>query len=107
MMNAPHVWLITGTTSGIGLALAEYIAARGDKVIATGRCAEDRLGKRASNDLVPLDLDVTASLEDIRRQVDKAIGIFGHIDAVVSNAGWTSISSIEEAEYVYVPREDK
>lgn len=105
-MSTPNVWLITGTASGISSALVKYIAARRDKVIAIGRCAEERLDKKASNHIVPLDLDVTVSLEDIRRQVDKAIGIFGHIDAVVSNAGWTSASSIEEAEYVHVTRED-
>ncbi|KAK4159700.1 hypothetical protein QBC43DRAFT_361154 [Cladorrhinum sp. PSN259] len=34
---APLVWLVTGCTSGIGLALVNGIVARGDQVIATGR----------------------------------------------------------------------
>lgn len=34
---APLVWFITGTSSGLGLTLAQTVLARGDRVIATAR----------------------------------------------------------------------
>lgn len=97
---APHdlVWLITGTTSGIGAALVDAVAARGDKVIATGRKAEERLvGKTSSANVVAIDLDVSAPLSEIQAQVKKAIAVFGKIDVVVNNAAWVGLSCVEEA----------
>ncbi|KAJ0300508.1 hypothetical protein COL5a_006782 [Colletotrichum fioriniae] len=97
-MQEPNVWFITGTTSGIGAALVEQFAERGDKVIATGRNATARLADKKSDNIAPFDLDVTSPLADIKSQVQQAVKIFGHIDFVVSNAGYSLLSSIEEAE---------
>ena len=35
--SATKVWLITGTTRGLGRALAEAVLAAGHKLVATGR----------------------------------------------------------------------
>ncbi len=39
-MSKKKVWFITGTSTGLGRALAEEVLAKGDKVIATARKRE-------------------------------------------------------------------
>jgi NAD(P)-dependent dehydrogenase (short-subunit alcohol dehydrogenase family) len=95
---APIVFLVTGTTSGIGAALVDQIVARGDKVIAAGRKAEERLSGLKSDNVAPLDLDVSDSPAEIQTQVKKAWNIFGHIDVLMNNAGISSPKCAEEAE---------
>lgn len=99
---APLVWLITGCTSGIGLALVNGIAARGDNVIATGREAHSRLAHLKSDNVALLDLDVTAPLSEIQSTVAQAVTIFGRIDVLVNNAGKSRMSSLEEASEVFL-----
>ncbi|CAM1509577.1 Fc.00g033160.m01.CDS01 [Cosmosporella sp. VM-42] len=99
---APLVWLVTGATSGIGAALVEHIIARGDKVIATGRSVQSRLGHLQSDDLALLELDITASVADISAQMAKAWNIFGHIDILMNNAGMSAMRSAEEADDAFV-----
>lgn len=97
---APLVWLVTGATSGIGASLIEQIASRGDNVIASGRKVEERLAHLKEKGIALLELDITASLDDIKTQVKKAWDIFGRIDIVVNNAGMSAMKPAEEAESV-------
>ncbi len=83
---APLVWMITGTTSGIGAGLVDHIASRGDKVIASGRKAEQRLSHLKSDQVAVLDLGISAGRAAIEAQVKKAWEIFGHIDVLMNNA---------------------
>ncbi|KAI5465287.1 hypothetical protein BGZ63DRAFT_460084 [Mariannaea sp. PMI_226] len=99
---APLVWLVTGTTSGIGAALVQEITARGDKVIASGRKAEERLGHLKSDNIAILDLDICAGWSAVEEQVNKAWNIFGHIDILMNNAGASAMKSAEEAQDAYV-----
>ncbi|KAB5559599.1 hypothetical protein GE09DRAFT_61442 [Coniochaeta sp. 2T2.1] len=96
------VWLVTGTTSGIGAALVKHIVERGDKVIATGRKAEERLGHLKSDNLAVLELDICADRHHIEEQIKKAWEIFGHIDVLVNNAGASAMKSAEEADDTYI-----
>lgn len=95
---APIVWLVTGTTSGIGASLVKHIAERGDKVIATGRKAEERLGHLRSDNVAVLDLDISAGYSAIESQIQKAWGMFGNVDVLMNNAGASAMRSAEEAE---------
>jgi NADP-dependent 3-hydroxy acid dehydrogenase YdfG len=97
---APLVWLVTGTTSGIGACLIEEIVSRGDKVIATGRNAEQRLSHIQNANIAVLDLDISAGWMAIEAQVMKAWSVFGHIDVLMNNAGVSAMKSAEEAELV-------
>jgi len=95
------VWLVTGAASGLGLALTRSVLARGDKVIATGRTDSrfDDLLSDSSIDqtrLRALTLDVTASFDDIKRQVDIAISTWGRVDVLVNNAGICYLGATEE-----------
>ena len=80
--------LVTGATSGFGLAIARRFAALGDRVILTGRRA-DRLAAIA-DELGPRALGVLLDVRD-RAAVIEAINdlpdAFSAIDVLVNNAG--------------------
>lgn len=72
MSSVPHqgkkrqlVWLVTGTSSGIGAQLVHAILARGDRVIAAARNVDKARHLQAAGATV-LRLDVTDSAENIR-----------------------------------------
>jgi NAD(P)-dependent dehydrogenase (short-subunit alcohol dehydrogenase family) len=90
-------WLITGSSSGIGLALVEHLLERGDRVAATLRKPEvlkdlqARYGERLWT--AALDVNDTAA---IRRVIERAFSELGRIDVVVSNAGYALFGAAEE-----------
>lgn len=98
------VWLVTATTSGLGAALVQHLASRGERVIATGRKAEDRLTHLRSENVTVLDLDVTAPRAQIDAQIAKAWQVWGRIDVLYNNAGVSAPKSIEEARYAWSSR---
>lgn len=87
--------LITGATSGIGRDAAHHLAARGYRVIATGR-NERALAELAEAGLIALRLDVTdpESIEAVRREVD-AITDGAGLYALVNNAGYGLVGPLE------------
>ncbi|KAK3995273.1 3-oxoacyl-reductase [Cladorrhinum sp. PSN332] len=103
---APLVFLITGTTSGIGLALVQHVLTRGDKVIATGRNIHARLAdlkaQSPSDQLALLELDITASPSVLAEKAKEAWSIFGHVDILLNNAGMSAMCSAEEATEQFV-----
>jgi NADP-dependent 3-hydroxy acid dehydrogenase YdfG len=96
-MDDKKVWLITGTSSGFGRALAEAVLERGDKVVLTARKTEavEDLATRYENTALPVRLDVTNANER-RESVEVALGKFGRIDVLVNNAGQGSLGALEE-----------
>ncbi|VUC24585.1 unnamed protein product [Clonostachys rosea] len=99
---APPVWMVTGSTSGIGAALVNQIITRGDKVIASGRKTEERLGHLKSDNVALLDLDITAEWPEMKAKIEQAWETFGHIDVLVNNAGTSSLKSAEDADEAFV-----
>ncbi len=84
-----QVIVITGATSGIGLATARMASARGAKVIAAARSesALQDLAKEVGDDrLIPVTADV-ANEEDVRRIAQTAIDRHGGFDTWINNAG--------------------
>ncbi|GJE91339.1 NAD(P)-binding protein [Phanerochaete sordida] len=82
-----RVWVITGTNSGLGLAMALHALKCGDKVIATVRSADkfpDELREAGAHMLL---LDLYDTDENIKATAERAIEVYGHIDVLVNNAG--------------------
>lgn len=90
-------WFITGTSSGFGRIMTERLLERGDTVVATlrRRDALDALQARYSDRLHVVALDVTDT-QMVRQVVDQAFARLGHIDVVVSNAGYGLFGAVEE-----------
>jgi NAD(P)-dependent dehydrogenase (short-subunit alcohol dehydrogenase family) len=90
-----RVWMITGTSSGFGRAIAEAVVERGDRVVATARRVE-ALADLAEHERVHVvALDVT---DPVGREaaVGEAIERCGRIDVLVNNAGRTQVGAVEE-----------
>jgi NAD(P)-dependent dehydrogenase (short-subunit alcohol dehydrogenase family) len=92
--------LITGTSSGIGLATAVTLARRGHKVIATMRNLQGatELQKIISTEQLPItvaDLDVNDD-SSVERSIGRALAENGRIDVLVNNAGLGLGGSVEE-----------
>jgi NAD(P)-dependent dehydrogenase (short-subunit alcohol dehydrogenase family) len=85
---ANRVVLIMGASGGIGAALAELVAKRGDSVaiVARRKDALDHVAGRCGPDSLAIVGDVTQR-ESVRRAIDATIARFGHIDTLVNNAG--------------------
>jgi len=97
---APLVWLITGCSSGFGEIFVPSLLARGDKVIATGRNASERLAHLAGTDAKILDLDVTSSQDILNAKIQEAIKFYDGIDVLVNNAGYVEAGLAEDVRYV-------
>ncbi|QNS09342.1 oxidoreductase [Streptomyces xanthii] len=91
------VWFITGTSTGLGRALAQEVIADGDRLIATARDPRtlDDLVALAPDRVRALPLDVTNPTA-IRNAVDAALKEFGRIDVLVNNAGYALRGALEE-----------
>jgi NAD(P)-dependent dehydrogenase (short-subunit alcohol dehydrogenase family) len=88
--------LVTGCSSGIGLATARLLKEKGWQVIPTARKAADLEMLRAEGfDPVALDVTDSASIADAANAVLARFG--GQLGAIVSNAGFGLTSAIEDA----------
>jgi NAD(P)-dependent dehydrogenase (short-subunit alcohol dehydrogenase family) len=92
-----QVWLITGSSRGLGRAFAEAALAAGHQVAATARKSEDlaELKKAYGDRVLTLSLDVTSEAQT-RDAVQTAIRVFGKLDVLVNNAGYGNVSPIED-----------
>ncbi|GAA1560650.1 oxidoreductase [Actinomadura kijaniata] len=93
----PKVWFITGTSTGLGRALAEAVLDAGDRLVATARdeTTVADLADRAPDRVRALRLDVTDP-SAVQRAVEEAMAAFGRIDVLVNNAGYAMRGALEE-----------
>ncbi|EHJ53260.1 3-oxoacyl-[acyl-carrier-protein] reductase [Streptococcus macacae] len=84
---------ITGSTRGIGLAVAHRFAQAGANIILNGRSevSEDLLASFKDYDgkVLAISGDVS-QLDDAKRMVDEAAEKLGNIDILINNAGITN-----------------
>jgi len=90
-------WLITGCSSGLGQTLAQAVAARGDRLVATARAPEmlHGLAQQFPDTVRVCALDVTRP-ETAHAAVALAVEAFGGLDVLVNNAGHGLYGAIEE-----------
>jgi NAD(P)-dependent dehydrogenase (short-subunit alcohol dehydrogenase family) len=97
---AGKVVMVTGSTSGIGHAVAVRFAAAGARVVALGR-DQSALSEvkseieRAGADALTIATDVTDE-SDLRKALDQAIDRFAGLDVLVNAAGHISTGTIED-----------
>ncbi|KAI0642845.1 NAD(P)-binding protein [Trametes meyenii] len=96
-MSQPKVWLITGTSTGLGRALAELALEKGDTVVATLRKPPALAPLTAAyppSRLLALALDVTRP-DEVAAAFAQAVRAFGRVDIVVNNAGYGDLGEVE------------
>ncbi|MET9271270.1 oxidoreductase [Kribbella sp. NPDC003557] len=91
------IWLVTGSSRGLGRALTEAVLAAGDRVVGTARTPEqlDDLAAKYGDQFRAVALDVTDA-DAARAAVRTAVEEFGGLDVVANNAGYANSASIEE-----------
>jgi NAD(P)-dependent dehydrogenase (short-subunit alcohol dehydrogenase family) len=94
-----QTWFITGSSRGLGRALAQAALDAGDLVVATARRPEQLadLTERYGDRVLPLALDVTDA-DAVQAAVDAGAERFGRLDVVVNNAGYANIAPIETGD---------
>ena len=85
---------ITGASSGIGRATAEYFQERGWNVVATMRSPEKETRLNELDNVLVTRLDVQDSVS-IDAAVSEAIGAFGRVDVLLNNAGYGAYGILE------------
>lgn len=93
------VWLVTGSSRGLGRAVVDEVLKAGHQVVATARNVGtvqdfvDTYGKQ----VLPYPLDVTDP-QQAQDAVAAAVEHFGRLDVVVNNAGYANVAPIEEVD---------
>lgn len=98
-MSSTPIWLITGASAGLGLALARHVLSRGHRVIGTTRNpakAREVIAEIEAKGGKWVTLDTGSSDHDIATVVRNAETIFGRIDVVVNNAAYCVLGSTED-----------
>jgi NAD(P)-dependent dehydrogenase (short-subunit alcohol dehydrogenase family) len=92
-----QVWLIAGSSRGLGRAFAEAALGAGRQVAATARKVEDlaELKNKYGDLVLPLVLDVTNETQ-AHQAVQATIRTFGKLDVLVNNAGYGNVAPVED-----------
>ena len=101
-MAAVRTAIVTGSTSGIGLAIARQFAANGCNVVVnsfTDTPADHAIAETIAGDHGVRAIYVKADMakgEDCRSLVAQAVETFGSVDILVNNAGIQHVAPVEE-----------
>lgn len=98
MEIADKVFIVTGASSGIGLATARELTARGAKVALVAR-STDVLQTLADtlNGSLPVNADMT-DVASVRSAIQRIHKHYGRIDGLINNAGRSYAASVEQID---------
>ena len=96
MQIEDHVFVVTGASSGIGLATAKALAERGGKapLLARSRDALEELADRLPGSL-PIIADMT-DFASVRAAIARADRHYGSIDGLINNAGRSYATAVAD-----------
>ena len=100
--------IITGASSGIGLASVRLFASYGAKLVMAARSIDklEAIAKELGNDpehVICVKTDVSVE-EDCRNLIEKAVSHYGRIDFLINNAGLSMRASFKEVELSVIRR---
>lgn len=92
-----RIWLVTGSSRGLGRDIVAAALRAGETVVATARKPQQLAGlaEKHGGRLVPMALDVSDA-KAVQAVVDEIKSRFGRIDVAVNNAGYANTASVED-----------
>ena len=92
-----QVWLVTGSSRGLGRAVAIAALEDGHSVTAAARKVKGvaDLRKKYGECVLPFALDVTNESQ-ANDAIQRTINRFGRLDVLVNNAGYGNVAPIED-----------
>jgi NAD(P)-dependent dehydrogenase (short-subunit alcohol dehydrogenase family) len=93
------IWLVTGCSSGLGMAIARAVVDAGDAIAVTARDIDSLadFNKVENSNVLVTSLDVTDELS-IKTAVEETVNRFGRIDILVNNAGYGYYAIFEQLD---------
>jgi 3-hydroxybutyrate dehydrogenase len=101
-MTSRRTALVTGSTSGIGLGIAEALARDGCNVVLNGFGAPDAIGALRARLAAAYGVEVRHEPADMARPqeiaalFERTLAAFGTIDILVNNAGIQHVAAVDE-----------
>ncbi len=94
--------IVTGSTSGIGLGIANVLASKGANLVITGFGDADEIEKERAGLAAKYGVEVVYSNadmskpDDVKAMVELCVSSLGSVDILVNNAGIQHTASVEE-----------
>ena len=99
------VIVVTGASSGIGLAAAKLFGSYGARVVMAARSLEkmEAMAPEVGKEVLCVRCDVSVE-EDCKALVEKTVERFGRIDILVNNAGLSMRAMFKDLDLVVIKR---
>jgi 2-dehydro-3-deoxy-L-rhamnonate dehydrogenase (NAD+) len=92
-----QVAIITGAASGLGLAMARSLVAKGVKLALLDKSMHSLTGMKAELGVILYPIDITRE-DEVKETVEKIARTFGRIDILINSAGITGLTNIKSHE---------
>jgi 3-hydroxybutyrate dehydrogenase len=102
MSLSPRTAVVTGSTSGIGLAIARALAREGANVVINGFGASEEIERERAHIAAEFGVETRYSPADMTRpgeiaaMIAEAEAAFGSVDILVNNAGVQFVAPVED-----------
>src|SRR5919205_1486430 len=106
-----RIAIITGSTRGNGLAMANVFSEHGASVIVTGRdeseaqTTAEQIAREYQTNTFGLKLDVS-SADDVDEMISKVLEKYGQIDILVNNAGYPIKDELWDTSFEQIQDQD-